>query len=601
MTHKNDRVLSVTELARVEGEGALYIRATGTKVTEARLDIYEPPRFFEAFLRGRAYTEPPDITARICGICPVAYQMSACLAIEDACGVTVEGPIADLRRLLYCGEWIESHALHIYLLHAPDFLGYRSGIEMAAERRDIVERGLALKKAGNTIMEVVGGRAIHPVNVRVGGFYRAPARAELAALTDPLRRALEDALATVRWVAGFDFPDHACEADMLALSLPGSYPIERGTVATRSGLAFPAAGWEEHVIEEHVAHSNALHAHLADGGRYLAGPLARYTLSSRWLSSLAREAAQAAGLGPACDNPFRSIIVRAVETVYAIDEALRLIAAYEPPDPPAVEVHPRAGAGYGVTEAPRGTLYHRYEIGADGIITSARIVPPTSQNQAAIEADLRAFVEARLDLDDAELTRQCEQAVRNYDPCISCATHFLDVTIERSLSTERTVVPVSVPGGGRVVVIGVGNEFRRDDGAGPAVVGRLRDLVPPGVELVVTDGEPTRLVEAWTGAALAVVVDAVRAQPARPGRVHRFVVDRPGDGSARPASSHGLGLDDAISLAVALDRMPGRLVVHAIEASDLAHGTGLTPAVAAAVGPVASAILDDVAAADLSG
>jgi sulfhydrogenase subunit alpha len=596
MTHKNDRVLSVAELARVEGEGALYIRASGNRVTEARLDIYEPPRFFEAFLRGRGYTEPPDITARICGICPVAYQMSACQAIEDACGVTVEGPIADLRRLLYCGEWIESHALHVYLLHAPDFLGYSSGIEMAAEHRDIVERGLALKKAGNTIMEAVGGRAIHPVNVRVGGFYRAPARAELAALTDPLRRALDGALDTVRWVAGFDFPDHTGETDMLALSRPGTYAIERGTVATRSGLAFPAAGWNEHVIEEHVAHSNALHAHLAGGGRYLTGPLARYSLSSRWLSPPAREAAQAAGLGATCDNPFRSIIVRAVEMVYAIDEALRLIAAYEPPERPAVEVPPQAGVGHGVTEAPRGTLYHRYQIGADGIISAAKIVPPTSQNQAAIEADLRTFAEARLDLDDGELTRQCEQAIRNYDPCISCATHFLDLTIERSLSTERTVVPVSDPGSARVVVIGVGNPFRRDDGAGPAVVSRLRHLVPPGVRLVVTDGEPTRLVEAWTGAALAVVVDAVRAEPAEPGRVHRFVVDRPGSGPARAASSHGLGLDDAISLAVALDRMPGRLIVHAIEAADLALGPGLTPAVAAAVGPVASAVLDDIGA-----
>jgi coenzyme F420-reducing hydrogenase alpha subunit len=450
MTHRNERVLSVKELARVEGEGALYLRASGNRVEEARLDIYEPPRFFEAFLRGRAYTEPPDITARICGICPVAYQMSACQAIEDACGVTVGGPIADLRRLLYCGEWIESHALHIYLLHAPDFLGYRSGIEMATQRRDIVERGLKLKKAGNTIMEVVGGRPIHPVNVRLGGFYRAPARSELAALTEPLRRALDDALATTAWVAGFDFPDHACQADMLALWRPGTYPIERGTVRTRSGLAFPATRWDEHVIEEQVPHSTALHAHLAGGGRYLTGPLARYSLSSRWLSPLAREAARAAGLGPACDNPFRSIIVRAVETVYAVEEALRLIEAYEPPDPPGAEVRPRAGIGHGVTEAPRGTLYHRYEIGADGRIASARIVPPTSQNQAAIEADLRSFAEARLGLDDAELTRQCEQAIRNYDPCISCSAHFLDLTVERSLLIPNGAwFPCQVPAAGR--------------------------------------------------------------------------------------------------------------------------------------------------------
>ncbi|MBV9208290.1 MAG: hydrogenase maturation protease [Actinobacteria bacterium] len=599
MTHKNERVLSVAELARVEGEGALYVRARGDRVEEVRLDIYEPPRFFEAFLRGRGHTEPPDITARICGICPVAYQMSACQAIEDACGVTVDGPIADLRRLLYCGEWIESHALHIYLLHAPDFLGYASGIEMAADRRDIVARGLAMKKAGNAIMERVGGRAIHPVNVRVGGFYRAPARAELAGLTEPLRRALDTALDTVRWVAGFDFPDHDRDVDMLALSRPGTYAIERGELVTRSGRAFPAAQFDENVIEEHVPHSTALHAHLAGGSRYLTGPLARYALNSRWLSPVAREAASAAGLGPVCDNPFRSIVVRAVEVVYAIEEALRLIDGYVPPDPPAVDVPPRPGAGHGVTEAPRGTCYHRYEIGADGLIASARIVPPTSQNQAAIEADLRAFVEPRLGLDDAELTRRCEQAIRNYDPCISCSTHFLELTIERSLSgTSMAHLPHTGPvtaGDGAIVVIGVGNEFRRDDGAGPAVIGRLRGLVPPGVRLVITDGEPVRLIEAWTGAAIAVVVDAVRARPPHPGRIHRFTLDGgPRADGARAASSHGLSLDDAVRLAMALDRMPGRLIVHAIEAADLTQGPGLTPPVEAAVDTVAGAILDDL-------
>ena len=432
MTHKNERVLSVAELARVEGEGALYIRTAGDRVEEARLDIYEPPRFFEAFLRGRGYAEPPDITARICGICPVAYQMSACAAIEDACGVTVPAPVGDLRRLLYCGEWIESHALHIYLLHAPDFLGYASGIEMASHRRDLVERGLALKKAGNAIMEAVGGRAIHPVNVRVGGFYRAPARAELAALTEPLKGALDGALETVRWVAGFDFPDHSCATqDLLALSRPGTYAIERGTLATRSGLLFSAAAWDRHVIEEHVPHSTALHARL-NGHRYLTGPLARYSLNSGYLSPAARQAAADAGLGAQCRNPFRSILVRAVEIVYAVEEALRIIDGYQRPDRPAVEMAPHAGTGHGVSEAPRGLLYHRYDLAADGLIRSATIIPPTSQNQAAIEDDLRRVLSANLDLDDASLTALCEQTIRNHDPCISCAAHFLTLTVCRT-------------------------------------------------------------------------------------------------------------------------------------------------------------------------
>jgi len=424
------RTLHVPMLARVEGEASMHVVIYDGRVSEVELRIFEPPRFFEALLRGRAFTEPPDITARICGICPVAYQMSACQAIEDACGAIVPPPLQDLRRLLYCGEWIESHALHIYLLHAPDFLGYESAIDLARDHRDLVERGLRLKKAGNAILTVVGGRSIHPVNVRVGGFYRLPTADELRGLRATLADALADALATVALVAGFDFPDLSHDCEYLSLRPAQGYPIDGGQVVTGGGLAFPAAEFDAHVTEEHVKHSHALHARLHGTDPYLTGPLARYALNSAALSPLAAQAARDAGLGSVCRNPFRSIIVRAVEVTYAVEEALRIIDSWEGAAAPSVPVEPRAGTGYGVTEAPRGVLYHRYRLAADGTITDARIVPPTSQNQISIEHDLRAFVQARLGLPPDELTRQCEQAIRNYDPCISCATHFLDLTVE---------------------------------------------------------------------------------------------------------------------------------------------------------------------------
>lgn len=426
------RVLRNDYLARVEGEGAMYVRLRDGEVDDVKLRIYEPPRFFEAMLRGRHFTEAPDITSRICGICPVAYQMSAVRAMEDACGVHIdEGPIRDLRRLLYCGEWIESHSLHVYMLHAPDFLGYASAIEMAREHREIVEDGLRMKKAGNSVMAVVGGREVHPVNVRVGGFYRAPARAELAALREPLEEALQTALATVAWAASLPFPEVEREVELVALREPGRYPVDGGRIVSDGGIDVPPAGFDAHFVEEHVEHSTALHARIRERGLYLTGPLARYALSAGDLSARAREAAAAAGLGDRCPNPFRSIVVRAVELVQACEEALEIIGRYEPPERPAVEVLPRAGVGHGATEAPRGMLYHRYTIDGDGTILDARIVPPTSQNQAQIEADLRLVVAELAGLGDDELRLRCEQAIRNHDPCISCATHFLTLTVDR--------------------------------------------------------------------------------------------------------------------------------------------------------------------------
>ncbi|WP_030844042.1 Ni/Fe hydrogenase subunit alpha [Streptomyces sp. NRRL F-4474] len=452
------RVLRIPAVTRVEGEAALRLLVRDGTVAEAHLAIYEPPRFFEAFLRGRAHTEPPDLTSRICGICPVAYQMSACRAIEDACGVTVDGQLAALRRLLYCGEWIESQTLHIHMLHAPDFLGRADVIGLARTHREHVERGLRLKQAGNAVVELLGGRAIHPVNVRLGGFHRTPTRVQLRPLAERLRTALDDAWDTLRWVAGFEFPDAECDADLFALAESGTYAIESGvpTVLPYDGRleprGFPLRDFCDHVSESQVRHSSALHSRL-DGRRHLTGSLARWAISGHLLSPLALEAAREAGLGapPAwsgtsgnaagavCRNPFRSILVRAVEVLYAVEEALRIIDAYERPAHPFVEVPPCAGTGHGATEAPRGLLYHRYVLDGSGRITDARLVPPTAQNQGAIEEDLRRTVQVCLDRGestDEELTRLCERAVRNHDPCISCSAHFLELDIRRTRAAQ---------------------------------------------------------------------------------------------------------------------------------------------------------------------
>ncbi|EAR22172.1 Ni/Fe hydrogenase subunit alpha [Nitrococcus mobilis] len=425
------KTIKVNYLARVEGEGALRVTVRDGVVRAAELRIFEPPRFFEALLRGRAFAEAPDITARICGICPVAYQMSAVHAMENALGVHVDGPLRELRRLLYCGEWIESHALHIYLLHAPDFLGYAGAIDMARDHPETVRRGLALKKVGNAVMSLLGGREVHPINVRVGGFYRTPTRQELAPLAENLRRARDAALETVRWTAGFDFPDCNRDYELVALRHPQEYPFNEGRIVSNRGLDISVAEYNRHFVEEHIAHSTALHSRLRERNSYLVGPLARYSLNYDRLSPLAREAATEAGLGPSCTNPFQSIIVRSVEVLYACDEALRIIECYEEPERAAVELRPCAGVGCSATEAPRGLLFHRYRLNGDGTIAEAQIVPPTAQNQPSIEEDLKTFIGDWLELPDAALRERCEQTVRNYDPCISCATHFLNLEVDR--------------------------------------------------------------------------------------------------------------------------------------------------------------------------
>ncbi|RMH33629.1 MAG: Ni/Fe hydrogenase subunit alpha [Nitrospirae bacterium] len=428
------RTIKVDMLTRVEGEGALHVTVRNQQVEDVQLRIFEPPRFFEEFLRGRHAREVPDFVARICGICPVAYQMSAVHALEPIFQVGIPDAIRRLRRLLYCAEWIESHALHMYLLHAPDFLGYESGMDMARHHPDLVKRGLRIKKAGNALLACLGGRSVHPVSVTLGGFSRVPLPRELQALADELRWARDAALETLRWVAGFDFPGPEQDYTFVALQSSVEYPMNEGLIASNRGLSIPASAFEERFHERQVPHSHALQCTL-DGASYLAGPLARLHLNVDRLPPLAKQALDATGLRLPFRRASLSIVARAVEVVFALDEAVRFIEAYTPPSMPAVPVTIKEGVGMAATEAPRGLLYHRYLVGHDGTIREAKIVPPTSQNQLRIEDDLRTYLPHVLHLPTSKIAQGCERLIRSYDPCISCATHFLKLHLHRSESS----------------------------------------------------------------------------------------------------------------------------------------------------------------------
>ena len=433
----NFRTIKVEALTRVEGEGGLHIRMNGDVVEDVQLSIYEPPRFFESLLRGRALEEVPDITARICGICPVAYQMSAVHAMEQALGVQITEDIRRLRRLLYCGEWIESHGLHMHLLHAPDFFQVASGIELAGKFPNEVNRGLQLKKYGNELLEVLGGRAIHPINVAVGGFYRAPRKDELQKLIPHFEWGLQAAIDATYWVAGFDFPDFSRDWEMVSLQHPDEYPMNEGRIVSSSGLSIDVSDYEATFAEHHLAHSTALHSlKTSDQSSYHVGPLARVNLNREQLCDAAKKVADDLGLASACTNPFQAIIARGLEVIHAFDEALAILRDYRPLKPARIDYQYRQGEGWAATEAPRGLIYHRYQVDDQGKVVLAKIVPPTSQNQRQIERDLIDWLPQVLQGDDQQTADDCERLIRSYDPCISCSTHFLKLTIEHRTRSE---------------------------------------------------------------------------------------------------------------------------------------------------------------------
>ena len=426
-----ERTIKVDALARVEGEGALYVRLRDDVIEKVEFRIFEPPRFFEALLQGRPAEDAPDITSRICGICPIAYIMSASEAVEQALGIEITPEIHGLRRMIYCGEWIQSHVLHAAMLHAPDFLGLPNAFEIARAEPDLVMTALRLKKLGNTLMEVIGGRSVHPVNTRIGGFFRAPETARIAGLIPELEWGAKAARELALAFSRFEFPEDENDYTFVSLVHPEIYPIMEGRIGSNRSLDIGKNEFSQTFSETHVARSTALHGHMHGGSTYMVGPLARYANNFTQLPEPCQETARDTGLGPVVSNPFKSILVRMIEVQYACLEALRIAKAYVPPVPAHIEAAPCAGQGYGCSEAPRGICHHSYVFDDQARIVSARIVPPTSQNQPQIEADLARVIGRSLDLEDDALRHLCEQTIRNYDPCISCATHFLKMTIDR--------------------------------------------------------------------------------------------------------------------------------------------------------------------------
>ncbi len=432
---QGNHTIRINELTRVEGQGALYVRLESGRVADVRFKIFEPPRFFEAFLQGREFQEVPDITARICGICPVAYQMSSCHALESLFGALPEegGAVRALRRLFYCGEWMESHALHVFFLHLPDFMRCHDSIAIARKHPEIIECGIRIRKAGNAILTALGGRAMHPVGAKVGGWHRAPKREELLELKATVARALEDALAAARWMkANLKVPDFDQDYEFVALHHPDEYPMNEGRIASSAGWDCATDEWEEHFEERQVEHSNAYQAVTKrGGGPYFAGPMARFNLNFEQIRPHARALADELGIAPPVRNPYACILIRMIEMAQCAEESLAILENYERPREASRSLNVRAGEGAWTTEAPRGLLYHRYRVAADGTIERARIIPPTSQNQARIERDLTALVESQLQMSDHDLSHACEFMIRNYDPCISCSTHFLSFHLER--------------------------------------------------------------------------------------------------------------------------------------------------------------------------
>lgn len=422
-TLKSKINIDVNYLARVEGRGALNINVSKDgKVEELRFRIYEPPRFFESILIGRRYDEVMELASRICGICPVAHQITALRAVENAMGIEPSQQTKDLRKLIAISAHIQSNVLSMYFLSLPDFMGYESIIAMMKNHMDIIKRGLRLKKLGNDITDLIGGRAVHPVTAVVGGFSALPDKNQLQKIRKRLIEAKQDAFETVELFSKIEIPKFKRKCEHLAISDSKVYAINHGRLRSTKGLDIDEMEYREYISEKQVSYSTALHSYIKNQDSFMVGPLPRVNLNFNQLSPDAKEASRNSGGKFPNFNPFASHFARAIELVHNIDESIEIIDRTTIKDEKR-KIACKAGFGAAITEAPRGSLYHSYNLDNNGIVRRVDIVPPTAHNAYNIEMDMNEFVESIIDLPIDEIRLKCEMLIRAYDPCISCSAH----------------------------------------------------------------------------------------------------------------------------------------------------------------------------------
>lgn len=421
-----ERQVNVAYIARIEGQGQIEIRVSGGQIKEARFPVFEPPKFFESFLVGRHCSEVHELTSRICGICPVPHQITALRAVENALGIKISQQTRDLRRLLNYSSHIQSHILSIYILSLPDFLGHESIFTMTKDYAPVILRALKLKKLGNDITELIGGRAVHPVSALVKGFTNVPEKEQMKKIRERLVDAKKDALETIELVSTLKIPDLAVDSEHLSISQPDEYAMNEGRLKSTKGIDADESEYRDYIAESQVDYSWTKQSRVIGRDSFLVGPLARVNINFDQLSYDTRRMAQKIDFKVPNFNPFASIIARALEVLNAIDDSIVIIDRLPlKEEDRSFEV--KAGRGYAITEAPRGILYHAYTLDEKGEVTKADIVTPTAENLKNVENDFLQLIPKITDLSEEEATLRCEMLVRAYDPCLSCSVHYIRV------------------------------------------------------------------------------------------------------------------------------------------------------------------------------